>query len=723
MKKLLLTSILGLWFFVAAHAQKGFAIVIDNKSYKEATAEVDKYAKAIREILHLKTYLVIDRWGVPDSIRQELYRLYTLPKHPIEGAVFVGDIPIPMLRDAQHMTSAFGMDQRRYPRKESSVPSDRFYDDFDLKFDYLGNDTDAPYFYYSLTAESTQQLHSDIYSGRIRPTDTVESTRYEKLRAYLQKVVEEKYAHNPIDQIVYFSGHGYISESMLARIDEKQGLYEHFPWLKTQQNGIGYIDHSQDRNVKFRLMNELMRPELDLAILHHHGNWDTQYMNNIARPDNADEAKQYIQNYCRSQLRRAKERGKNVDSIQHKLMTRFDIPASWISDTFTPESILKDSLSYDKLDLHISDFDQYNYCPNARLVVLDACFCGSFHLDDCIANRYIFSSGKTIACVANSVNALQDKWADRFAGLLGLGMNVGNLSRFSDYLESHTIGDPTFRFSPSDRNVDVQLLLGADRSSDWKNILSTPSHPDLQCLAIRQLTHSGKLSSADLLNLFRTSASPMVRLEALLQLYAQRDDNFIAAIDLACNDSYEFIQRLGVKFIGLTGDERLIPSIIRLAITNNTSERTNFNLKRALESFPKEKLIAEFNRQFYQDDVKYIHKEEVGKQIKHSIEVNATRWLDEVDVVIDPETTDKRRTTYISYMRSNCPHYKIPVLLDFLNTTTHEEHQIRLLEALAWRSHSCMRQLIIDQAERMTHQADLPQSVRHAAAKTAARLK
>lgn len=65
----------------------------------------------------------------------------------LEGAVFIGDIPIPMIRKAQHMTSAFKMDEEKSPRLDSSVPSDRFYDDFDLKFDYLGQDTTSALFF------------------------------------------------------------------------------------------------------------------------------------------------------------------------------------------------------------------------------------------------------------------------------------------------------------------------------------------------------------------------------------------------------------------------------------------------------------------------------------------------------------------------------------------------------------------------------------------------
>ena len=109
------------------------------------------------------------------------------------------------------------------------------------------------YFYYSLAPQSVQQVKSEIFIGRIRPTDVGGTSRYAKLRAYLRKATAEKRSKNTLDQMVYFSGHGYISASMVARMDEKAGLYEHFPWLKNQREGIGYIDHSQQNEVKFLL--------------------------------------------------------------------------------------------------------------------------------------------------------------------------------------------------------------------------------------------------------------------------------------------------------------------------------------------------------------------------------------------------------------------------------------------------------------------------------------
>ena len=104
MKKLLLSILTCLAFTVQIAARNGFAIVIDSVSYQEARPEVDAYARAIERLHGLKVYTVIDRWQVPDSIRATLKHLHEQKSEPIVGTVFVGDIPIVMVRDAQHLT-------------------------------------------------------------------------------------------------------------------------------------------------------------------------------------------------------------------------------------------------------------------------------------------------------------------------------------------------------------------------------------------------------------------------------------------------------------------------------------------------------------------------------------------------------------------------------------------------------------------------------------------
>lgn len=716
MKRITLLAVALLTVTLQTMARGGFALVIDPESYEQARTEVTAYAAAIESVDGLKVYTVVDRWGVPDSIRAALMRLHADRKTGLEGVVLVGDIPIAMIRDAQHLTSAFKMKQSM-DRKRSSVPSDRYYDDFGLDFTYQGRDDDAPYFYYSLTAKSEQRLEPDLYSGRIRPTDAGGTSRYEKLRAYLRKVVAEKQARPQLRRMFFFSGHGYISESKVARMDEKSGWYMHFPWLKGREDAISYMDHSDTNPVKEHLMNELMRPDLDFAILHHHGYWNTQYLNNIPVPRNPKQAKEYIQAYSRAHVRAARERGRNADSIRLLLEERLDLPATWLDNTFDTAMVRRDSLADAVLDLHLEDFKEYGYTPNCRVVMIDACFCGSFHLDNCIASEYLFSPGRTVACIANSVNVLQDKWSDRLAGLIGMGGCVGDVVRYSTYLESHVLGDPTFRFRLSGKGCDVDELIRTDNVGAWKKLLAA-EQPDLQVLAIEHLYRHKAIGSKQLLDIFKNSPHGLVRMQALQTLAQGNDDCFIEALQLGVNDSYELVQRHALRLIGTSGDERLIPALVSVAIRNNTSERCNFNAMNALSFYPKEELLAEFRRQFDSPAVAYVNKERVRGMIERTITRCADKWTADMEAITHPETTEKKRLAAIRTLRNYCVFSAIPALTDYVETCGNEQVQVDLLEALGWHRNAYNVALIRETAQRMSNRTDLPEAVRNEALKT-----
>ncbi|MGE5401241.1 MAG: HEAT repeat domain-containing protein, partial [Ignavibacteriales bacterium] len=125
-----------------------FAIVIDEETYHEAKDAVLAYRDAV-ENDGLSTYILINDWKNPDEIRSEIIKLYN-QQPPLEGIVLVGDIPIPMIRNAEHLTSSFKYENNSLSYFNSSVPSDRFYDDFNLQFRYLTQDEENKLcFYYS----------------------------------------------------------------------------------------------------------------------------------------------------------------------------------------------------------------------------------------------------------------------------------------------------------------------------------------------------------------------------------------------------------------------------------------------------------------------------------------------------------------------------------------------------------------------------------------------
>ena len=706
--------------YVSVQARDGFAIVIDPKSYNEAKTQVEAYASAVEQLHGMKPYIVIDRWQVPDSIRATLIRMHSQKQDPVIGAVFVGDIPVAMVRDAQHMTSAFKMDQRR-DRRESSVPSDRYYDDFGLEFNSLGKDETKPYFYYSLRADSRQNLQPTIFSGRIRPTDAGGTSRYEKLRSYLSKLVEEKRRQRSLQQMFYFSGHGYISESKVARIDEKGSYLEHFPELRGRVNRIGYLDHSDHNPVKTMLMDELMRTDLDLVVLHHHGYWDTQYLNTLVKPQTVRAAKDFVTRYCREHIYEAKQRGKNADSLRVALEKKFDLPQSWLANALDPELTKQDSLDEAASDLHLEDFKGYGFRPNVPVVVIDACFCGSFHQDDCIANEYLFQPGRTVVCIANTVNVLQDKWSDRLLGLLSNGGCVGDIARYSTYLESHVIGDPTFRFAPTNgKTLNLDHIINEDKPSVWKKLLNN-DHPDIQALAIEHLFRHNLISSAKLRSIYESSPYATVRLQALEKIALMGNDNFIEVLKEASQDSHELVQRQALRLIGKSGDERLIPALIKVCISNNTSDRCNFNAITDLSVFPKDKLLAEFDLQFNSPTVCYMQKDSVRTKIRRTIERSADKWTKDTELIVNPSTTAKKRIMYIRQCRNFMVHGLIPMLIDYLPKAD-ADSQKALLEAFGWHNYSTMVPRMIEAAKAIAADTRYDEAVRNEATKTIARL-
>lgn len=716
MKRILYLSLLCCLLAVQVRAERSFALVVDEVSLREAGAELQAYAEAIQRVNGWKVVTVADRWGIPDSIRARLYALYTQTDAPLVGAVFVGDIPIPMIRDAQYLTSAFKMDQRQ-PRRESSVPSDRFYDDFSLSFSPLGKDDDAPYFYYTLTSASAQRLKPDLFTGRIRPTDSGGTSRYEKLRRYLRKVVVQKNAGNRLDKLFYFTGNGSLSESKVAHIDEKAGLLEHFPHLRTQPDAVSYMDYSDRPYIKEHLMNELMRPDLDLAILHHHGDWDTQYLSAIPKPRTAADALQFLLADSRARIRRSN----NPDSLSRLYIQRYALADTVFANLRCPDVLHRDSLNAAMLNLTLADFAGYGFAPDCRVVVFDACYNGSFHREDCIANEYIFGSGQTVACIGGSVNVLQDKWYDRYLGLLDQGVCVGRINQYLPYLESHVIGDPTFTFATGKRTADIPAWLDGEKTNRKKML--DHALPDVQCMAMQQLYGEGLLPVQALLQRLQTSPYAQVRLQALTLLTETGGSAAVEALRIAASDPYEMIQRFAVNGIRYNGHPGLVPVLVRLLLTNNLSARVAFNVEQTLQFFPADSLLGELDRQFGATGLKRIHKEELHRQLVRKIRSNADRWPKDIARLCRGEMTDKTALRYADYLRIYCPHQCLTEIAAYVRGCRDAALQQALVHALGWHGQSWKAAEVRSMLLPLASDMQLPAAVRDEVVRTCARLK
>ena len=567
---------------------KGIAIVVDPQSEKEASAELADYEDALRKADGYTVYRITGQVDSPDSIRATLQTLYRQGK--IEGAVLIGDIPIPMIRDAQFFTSAFKMSQKR-PWRESSVPSDRFYDDFDLSFEPLGRDTLLPYHYYSLTSGREVPLWSEIFTGRIHPTDTPSGSRYDKLRSYLKKAASAKRSPDRLDHVFTFTGSGSINESKQAHIDEQLALREHFPWLAAANDAFLYMDHKDYDPLKPRVKNELMRPGLDIALLHHHGDWDTQY---------------------------------------------FKVKA-------------EDNLTLD-------DFGAFQ--PEAKLVLMDACYNGAFQMEDCIANEYIFQPGGTLVAWGGSVNVLQDKWPDEFLGLLAEGYNIGQVNQFSPYLEMHVIGDPTFHF------VREKVRNSADAL----------------CLKIRK----GSFSDEELLSYLEDAPSGLVRHEAFNALMRRGSRaSKLAAVKTALTDNAEQVQRAAINQIPALGDPELIPVLAGVVASNNASPRIRQNAGEALQFFPREEMLQAVRTAL---DAQVPHTADTSYFTKvRSIAASFSgRWDEDIVSMLEGGWSEKKLLMYAGFFRLYLPPHYLVQVRSYADTCSSDAVREALKEAIEW---------------------------------------
>ncbi|MBO7326970.1 MAG: HEAT repeat domain-containing protein, partial [Clostridia bacterium] len=563
---------------------------------EKIATEVDAYVAAITNSSR-EGVLVVDKWFNPDSIKAELFDMYK--NNNLEGAVFIGDIPIPMIRDAQHLTTAFKMDQKR--RMDwSSVPSDRFYDDFDLSFDFIKQDENQKlFFYYSLRADSPQEITCDIYSARIKAPEG--ENKYKLVADYLVKAAEAHKNCEAMDKVLHFAGHGYNSDSMNARIDEAIALTEHFQFLNNNIAKLDYIDFTFDNSVKNRLMGALADNTLDLAILHHHGGDDAQYLNGAAQYNDPQGWIKLVKNYLRGKVRDAK----NQAETKLRFKKSFDVPMSWMDDANTPERILEDSLYAAGKDIMIPDFKGYS--SNAKMIIIDACFNGSFCNDDYLACHYLFNPGNTIVVKANSVNTLQDTWTTELIGLLNWGACAGNWAKGQLTLESHLYGDPTFAFAAQNteavgKNVDVNAIM-FDKKNDmnyWKGILKNSAADELMCdmksLAIQILQRNNAISSQELLDIQKNSNSRIVRLAAFNANRKIADANLPKAIMMGVDDTYELLQRLAAQYSGKNNSNDVIPTLANALMDPTTPGRIIFQVQGNTAGFDGEMFLNELKK-------------------------------------------------------------------------------------------------------------------------------
>jgi hypothetical protein len=671
-----------------------FAIVIDNTTYEKAFQAVEHYRKAV-EYDGLKTYIIKSNWHSPQEVRDSLIKLYRCD-NKLEGIVLVGDIPVAMIRNAQHMTTAFKMNETEYPFQESSVPSDRFYDDLHLKFTFIKQDTDnKSWFYYKLSEDGPQTLKPTYYSARIRYPEAMGGDKYKAIADFLEKAARAKYeSPNQLNQVVSYNGASYNMDCLMVYMDEKKAYRENFPLAFRSGTSFKQLNFRMRRPMKYDLFSELQRDDVDIFMFHEHGAPTKQLVGDNLKGSNDANRWKLIKTSLYWHLLKAEKKGKDVDSLRNVYMKKFALLPNFFDDYKDKEFWRNDSL--DDAEMEITTSDLKGHIFNPRFIMFDACYNGSFHESDQVAGYYIFNPGNTLVVQGNTRNVLQDRWTIEMIGLLSHGCRVGQYNQLVATLEGHLIGDPTVRFASIEKNtLSLDIIDKAKNKGYWKKLLKN-KYADVQCLALRKLydLDEKKEQSAFFLNFFRTSRFNTVRMEALEILSRYADNNFKEAVKKGLFDPYERIARSCANYAGEICSHDLIPSLVKVLFEDEDRIRTQYALNSSLYLFPQTDIEEAIKAYLLASN--RVDKE---KELVNALKAIAKQYSqkDEYDnAIFDSSAKEKLRIQAIRFIRNNprTPHLDkyLAFVADVSNPIV---LRVAMAEALGWFNYSIEKGKII----------------------------
>lgn len=542
-----------------------FAIITDSETLSKCAEEFHAYKQVLEEE-GLGTYIISADWKGPEEVKAEILALAG-KKPRLEGVVFAGDIPIVKVRQGQHLTTAFKMNEESWPMEESSVPSDRFYDDFDLSFDFICRDTvETDVFYYRLSEEGAQHLRPDIYSARMKVPAVMKGDKYEIMRKYLRKVVDAHRQNNALDNLTFFAGHGYNSDCLTLWRQKPIVFREYFPYVFSQASHNRFLNFREDRHMKWNLLSEVARKDVDLFVFSEHGAPDTQYINESKVADNLDEDMDYLRRSLAEAYKYYAGKGHGEDFMKEAVEQEYRLSRKDFSDSAMAAYAAADSLEYAQANIFLDDIMKGH--SNAKMIVFNACYNGSFHnREGYVAGCHVFGDGECIVAQGNTVNVLQDKWEDKLMGYLSIGECVGMWQKEVAYLESHLIGDPTFRFTPHDKaeeklrnRLHNDLVFNELNPSVWEKYTYS-ENALLRCAGITHLGYiDAKAAHKRAAEMFG-DPSWTVRIHAFNTLATDPDADFATYVRIGLEDIYEVVARNSVRMAAALGDTSLIPDV------------------------------------------------------------------------------------------------------------------------------------------------------------------
>lgn len=679
-------------------------IVVDEKTFVAAQNEIYEY----RDVLNTKglgVAILYGSWNEPLALREEIRKIYK-GRGVMEGLVLMGDIPVVRVRNFQHGTTAFKMDEENFPITESSVTSDRFYDDLDLKFEFLSVDKTNPrHFYFKLSEESPQEIKSEFYSARMLPPSDRGLDAHEQMRSYLKKVVKAHKENNYADRIIFFNGHGYNSDCMTAWQNQQFAIREQFPQAFKTSKGNGFFNFRQDPFMKFRLYSLMQREGTDLFVFHEHGDYDTQYINGEYPAQFSLDSRNGSMNpveamsvSLRNIYRRYK--GERAKEFKERYSKELSLDSTFFSQRVMDSTRVSDSTIAANYNIVLKDL--LTVRPMSRVTIFDACYNASFHKPGYVAGYHVFGDGATVVAQGNTVNVLQDKWSMELIGMLSEGARVGFWQKEVQTLESHLIGDPTYSFVPgsacNDRAADGvklnKLLAQGAPQRVWITYLES-DNPVYQAIALKQLSKSPPAGYSHLLmKVLKESKDCSVRMQAFKRLLDLADRNLADAIYIALNDPYELIRRIAARYAGFCGDQILIEPLVNTLIFSPESQRVQFSAQNSLEMF--DASIIASSKTSSNEIVKYYNDQQMRQEQR-------------LKQIIDKEAPQSARISAVRNLRNYNNHKQTTQLIGVLKDNADDlKVRINLAEALGWFKWSINKIEVINGLEEVLKDKSTP---------------
>lgn len=693
--------------------ETAFAVFVDNKSFDACRNEIMEYKKVL-ESEGLGTYILSAQWNKPEEVKAQIAKLSS-GKQVLEGMVFVGEIPIVRALKAQHMTTALKRSEYTNPKEETAVASDRYYDCPALNWNFVGKDTiNANHFYFELKGDGAQHLYPEYYSARILVPEelvkTVGVDKYELMRRFFKKTVEAHKEQNQLDQFIYFAGHGYNSDCLTAWRQQSLVFNTYFPQAYKTAKGNKFLNFRQDRVIKYKLFHQLQVPETDMFFFYEHGGEDTQYINGDFPTRDFPEYISEIKRVLRSAYRRTKPDKR--EAFVKDVCSHFGFPESILSEEEVAKYAKADSIAKKDKDIHLPDLAKLKTTP--RFTMFNACYNGSFHVPGYVAGYHIFNDGRTVVTQGNTVNVLQDKWAEQLIGMLGLGARAGFWQKEVATLESHMIGDPTFKFATPERfagdrsetlcveDINNVLATKAYDKAFWQSVLEDNDQnirekreddyaPLFRAMAIKNLVRAYLASdrsndvigentplSDKFLEIFKNDRNMVVRLQALYALSYCADKNFFEAVGLGFEDVYEMIRRQSAHFSARIGDPVYAEKIFKTVEESLEVQRVQYASESALVCLG------------------YFAKEPMNGYPVPGFYFNFNRDNYEYDPNYKTDLSEKGAQSEIRFMRNYPAHYQYKHLLSLLADSNVENlTRIYIAEAFGWFSQSMYRKEIV----------------------------